>query len=263
MMTNAIPARRWPLVLPCLLILLTGVFCPPVVTAADGIMHDILNDQRNYFSNQRLLRHGLAFGIGGIFAHSSFDEDIQRHYQDRIRNQDTDDVSKTAKQFGEGKYLIPISLALAGLSAIDADSVLGEFGNKTARSYLAGAIPMLAMQRITGAGRPEEHRHGSKWRPLYDSNGVSGHAFIGAVPFLVAARMSNHTFIKYACYAASSATAFSRLNDNDHFASQIALGWYMAYESTGAVFETEKQKNIALSPMVGRDLYGLVVIATW
>lgn len=250
------------MVLPWLLIA-TGAFYPLSVSASDGVMRDLLNDQRNYYSKDRLLRLGLAFGVGGIVANSSLDEKIQSHYQDRIRNDDTDEFSKTAKLFGKGDYLIPISLALAGLLAVDEDSLLGEFGNKTARSYLAGGFPMFAMSRITGAGRPEEHDHGSKWRPLKGTNGVSSHAFIGAVPFIVAARMSDNKLLKYFFYAVSLAPSFSRVNDNQHYASQVALGWYMAYEAVGAVHETEKNERIVLAPMFGQDFYGLSISASW
>ena len=43
---------------------------------------------------------------------------------------------------------------------------------------------MLLMQRVTGASRAGESDSGSHWRPFHDSNGVSGHAFMGAVLLL-------------------------------------------------------------------------------
>ncbi len=68
---------------------------------------------------------------------------------------------------------------------------------------------------------------------------------------------------KYLLYGASLVTPFSRMNDNAHYASQAALGWYMAFESTGAVFETERNKSIAVAPMVGQDLYVIAIFVTW
>ncbi|TYT73378.1 phosphatase PAP2 family protein [Desulfobotulus mexicanus] len=245
------------------LLIVIGVFCPVFTCASDGVMHDLLSDQRNYYSKDRLLRLGFAFSGGAILANTFFDEEIQSHYQDRMRSKKTDDFSKHARFFGERDYIIPISLALASLSLVEEDSLIGEFGSKTARSYFVGGIPVFAMQRITGAGRPEEHDHGSEWRPLDDSNGVSGHAFIGAVPFIVAARMNDNIFIRYALYAASLATPFSRVNDNAHFASQAVLGWYMAYEAVGAVHGRESNKSIAVAPVVDRDYYGLTVSVSW
>ena len=40
----------------------------------------------------------------------------------------------------------------------------------------------------TGASRPADGQ-GSHWHMFNDNNGVSGHAFIGAIPFLAAAEM--------------------------------------------------------------------------
>ncbi len=62
-------------------------------------------------------------------------------------------------------------------------------GVYASRAYLVGAPAMLLMQNVTGGSRPEEMDHGSKWDPFHDDNGVSGHAFMGAVPFLTLANM--------------------------------------------------------------------------
>ena len=47
-------------------------------------------------------------------------------------------------------------------------------------------------------------------------------------------------------YAASFAVPFSRVNDNDHYPSQAALGWFMAYESVQTVMEGGQRKATAL-----------------
>ncbi|MEA5446815.1 hypothetical protein VCB98_13390 [Gammaproteobacteria bacterium AB-CW1] len=263
MLSRSGQARPWRVGLSLLLTVLFGVFPSPSVVASEGRMDDLLTDQRNYYSKDRLLRLGVVFGVGGIAANTSFDERFQRHYQDRIRNAHTDEFSEMALLFAEGKYLIPVTLSLASLSLIDEDSSLGEFGGNTIRSYLVGAVPVFAMQRVTGASRPGESDRGSKWQPLADDNGVSGHAFAGAVPFLVAARTVENPFAKYALYAASLAVPFARVNDKDHYVSQAALGWYMAFEATGAVLETERNKRIGVAPMVGGDYYGIAVFGSW
>ncbi|MEJ5301070.1 MAG: hypothetical protein WHS38_08795 [Thermodesulforhabdaceae bacterium] len=246
-----------------LLLILKGFLLPVSSSASSKLIDDLIRDQRNFYSVDRLFRIGVAFGIGATMANSTFDEKVQNYYQDHIRNSGSDAFSKGVRIFGDGKYLVPISFALASISFIQEDSLIGDFGYKIFRSYIAGGLPLLATQRLTGAGRPGEHDHGSKWRPLDDGNGVSSHAFIGAVPFLVAARMNDNSFIKYALYAISLAPAFSRINDNAHYFSQAALGWYIAYESTGAVFDTEKNKSISIVPMIGQNTYGVTFLVPW
>jgi hypothetical protein len=86
---------------------------------------------------------------------------------------------------------------------------------------------------VTGGSRPSEGE--SYWRPFNGDNGVSGHAFLGGVPFLTAARMTDDPYIKGALYFFSALPALSRINDDKHYASQAFLGWYLAWLSVRAV----------------------------
>jgi len=117
---------------------------------------------------------------------------------------------------------------------------------------------MLAMQVVTGASRPGETDHGSLWAPFQDNNGVSGHSFLGAVPFISAAKMTDNRFWKAAFYAGSTLAAFSRINDDDHYASQAMLGWWMAYVAATAVDDTE-QGNLTVFPLSMADGIGMGV----
>lgn len=219
---------------------------------------------KNFYSSGRLIRIGIAFGIGGIMANTNIDEKIQDDYQDNLRSSSTDDVAHVVKTFGEGIYLIPLSLFAAALPEIipesSATSAIGNWGRLTSRAYLVGGPPLLFLQRATGASRPGESDNGSHWKPFNDSNGVSGHAFIGAVPFLSAARMSSNRLLRYSFYVASTLTAWSRINDNDHYPSQAILGWYLAWEATGAVSESnEKDQEWKSAPLLFNDGFGIEI----
>jgi hypothetical protein len=63
---------------------------------------------------------------------------------------------------------------------------------------------------------------------------------MGAIPLLTAAKMTDNPWLKVAGYGGSLAVAWSRLNDNDHFPSQVAMGWWLAYLATSAVDETDR-----------------------
>ncbi len=228
------------------------------------VWETIKTDHKNFYSSGRLLRIGVAFGIGGIMANTNIDEEIQDWYQDEVRSSSTDDLANVAKRFGEGKYLIPLSLLAATLPEIipenSATSSIGKWGQLTSRSFLVGGPPVLLMQRATGASRPGESDDGSHWKPFNDSNGVSGHAFIGAVPFLSAASMSSNRLLRYGLYAVSTLIAWSRINDNDHYTSQAMLGWFMAWESVGAVSESnENDKKWKVSALLINEGVGIQV----
>ncbi|MCP4325277.1 MAG: phosphatase PAP2 family protein [Alteromonadales bacterium] len=229
-----------------------------------SIVTKIADDHSNYYSKERLKRVMVGFLAMGVVANSEIDGNLQDRYQDKIRSQKIDDDSKITKLFGEGKYLIPISILSSGAYYLDSNSEIGNWGLNSTRAYAVGLPAMWVMQNVTGASRPAES-NGSKWKPFKDSNGVSGHAFVGAVPFLTLAQMNNNnTFIKYTFYVASGIAAWSRVNDDSHYTSQAILGWYMAYESVGAVFNTnDKSKQISFMPVIGNNFYGINIHRRW
>ncbi|MCK5163518.1 MAG: phosphatase PAP2 family protein, partial [Desulfobacula sp.] len=227
---------------------------------ADGIFNAeeyklfeiVKGDFLNFYSLSNLKVMAASFALGGVLANTSADESMQSGYQDNIRSENTDDFSEMAKNLGEGKYLIPLSLAAATVGYFIPEdsgaSAIGTWGANTARAYLVGAPPMLLMQVVTGASRPDEGTVGdSSWSPFEDNNGVSGHSFMGAVPFITLAKMYKDNPVKWFFYGASFLASWSRVNDNDHYVSQSALGWVMAYQSVRSVFMTDKQRENPLA----------------
>ncbi len=216
-----------------------------------GLFENLKGDIVNYYSFDTLKLYAVSFGLGGVIANTSVDQSIQDEYQDRVRSDRTDDFSEIAKDFGEGKFLIPLSLAAAAVGYFIPEETglkgIGTWGGNTARAYLVGAPTMLLMQKVTGASRPGETSDDSKWKPGEDNNGVSGHSFMGAVPFITLAKMYQDSPVKWLFYGASFLTGWSRLNDDDHYFSQSALGWIMAYQSVNSVFKTDEQRQSQLS----------------
>ena len=225
----------------------------------------VINDYKSFYSGKRLTRMGFGFAAGALLANTNVDHKIQDWFQDDIRSNSTDDVSDVFKEFGERKYLLPITVLTAGIKYLEIDSPIGNWGTYSLRAYLTGTPALLATQWTTGGSRPGETDHKSHWRPFKDDNGVSGHSFVGAVPFLTIAKMSDdNKFLKYAALAASTATAWSRINDNAHYFSQAALGWYLAWESVSSVYDSdEKSRSYSVTPVVGPDSYGLSAIYQW
>jgi membrane-associated phospholipid phosphatase len=240
-----------------------------------SIGRTIANDYDTFYSHDRLIRLGIAFGLGGIAANTNIDMSIRNWYQDKVRNDQTNSWASStatdhgfyAKTFGEGKYMVPVALLAASVNLMDTDTAVGNWGANASRAYIVGLPAMWAMQWTTGAARPGEADTGSAWRPLniQDGHGVSGHAFVGAVPFLTVAYMnSDNAWIKYSAYLASAAAGWSRINDDAHFPSQVFLGWYMAYEAVDTVFENNsKRKGLVVTPMAGIDGFGLMAHTSW
>ena len=136
----------------------------------------------------------------------------------------------------------------------------GEWGERSLRTLLVGGPPMLGLQYALGASRPDETKEKSEWQPFQDNNGVSGHAFMGAIPFLSAAKMTEDSYLKAAFYTASALPGLSRITDDDHYPSQVLLGWGIAYLASSAVDNTfELPENVEVFPILLSDGIGIGV----
>jgi hypothetical protein len=71
---------------------------------------------------------------------------------------------------------------------------------------------------------------------------------MGAIPFLTISKMVRSKKLKLLFYTGSFATGLSRINDNKHYLSQIALGWWIAFLSVNSIVLSEKSK-ITIDPV--------------
>ncbi len=226
---------------------------------------DVWQDQVNFYSLESLADYAPAFGAGAIMANTDIDGNIRDWYQEDVRGSGSDDFAKTVKPFGDAKNTLPVFAAAWAIGALADDNatcdVVGQWGQMSTRAILVGFAPLLVLQRGLGASRPDDEK-GSKWRPFDAPNAVSGHAFIGAVPFMTAARLSKPACVRYPLYAASAFCGVSRINDDKHFSSQVLMGWWLALVATDAVNRTrESDPGYRVEPVVmnGRPGIGIAV----
>ncbi|MBX3433914.1 MAG: phosphatase PAP2 family protein [Pirellulales bacterium] len=225
-------------------------------TGSPSLWERVVADHRRYYSVENLGWLALGAGVTAGLANSRADDWIGNDwYQESIRNARTDEFYEgihSMKVFGEGTYALPIyAAAIAGGWWTDGEGAageIGEWGDRSFRAVLVGAPPMLAMQRLIGASRPHESSSGSHWQPFQDDNGVSGHSFMGAVPFLTAAQLTENRWLRSGLYAGSTLAGLSRVNDNHHYASQVIMGWWMAYLATRSVAFVDQ--DFAVQPVL-------------
>ena len=221
-----------------------------------GLMKATLTDHQNYYTRSDLKFAAMGLGIAATFAHTDVDEQFRHWWQTDVRSNAWDDFSHFSKPLGDGY----ISIAIVGTGALVgtlADQThwgraTGEWGRRSLRAFAVGAPPLLLVQAATGAGRPGETTAESDWVPFHDTNGASGHAFMGAIPFLVAADMTESRFWSGLWYTGSIMCAVSRVNDDDHYLSQVILGWCLAEIAAEAVNLTQaKEGAMEVVPLVG------------
>lgn len=224
------------------------------------------SDLKNMHSRDSLMNFGVALMGGCVSANTKMDRNFDHWYQRRIACGFTNEFSEFTRIFGEGKIFIPIVVTSSIVYRIWQEKngrtgerrVAGDFFSRTARGYTVGTPLLLVFQFVTGGNRPSEGA--SYWKPFQQDHGVSGHAYVGAVPFLTAAEMSDHFALKGLFYTLSIIPAWSRVNDRAHYLSQSFLGWYLAYLSVRAVSATENTKplvkGLTIFPVAEQDAIG-------
>jgi hypothetical protein len=251
----------------CAIILTLFAFNPFVhAERSDNFGDEVISDYKNFYSGRNLLNLGVVFAGGAVLAHSDVDKEFRNFYQDDIRSNATDDLASMAKLFGEKQLMLPLiglAYSLPYFTGIKHESSYAKWTSNTIRGYILGMPIILAMQKVTGASRPSDNMpHHSDWKPFKDKNGVSGHAFGGAVPFLSAAIMYDQgSWQRNSLIFASTLTSWSRVNDDEHYLSQVILGWYLAYKSTISISKTnssfDKQDEITYLPYIDGDALGV------
>jgi hypothetical protein len=231
--------------------------------------HKVWNDYRNFYDCNGLVCLSAAFGAGALMANTGFDQTMQNAWQTGVEPTGLGTFFSGCKDMGEGRYALPIFGAAAATGLVFEGNpfgdVVGEWGSRSLRMFVVGAPPLYVLQMATGGGRPSDG-NGSDWQFFNDNNGVSGHAFIGAIPFLAAADMVESPLLKGTLYVCSTFVGFSRMTDNAHYPSQIFLGWYLAWASSRAVSMTETHfagMEVRVVPLPMADLGGIAVEGRW
>jgi len=225
----------------------------------------IWTDYQNYYCwdvGRDLL---MSIGAASLLANTSMDQDFRDWYQDDVRSHSIDDFADAWKTLGDGRVFIPAFAGLAMVSGMydrtPCGSAVADFTCRTTRGYLVGGPPMVFMQSCLGASRPGESQHESRWKPFDDNNAVSGHAFVGAVPFITAAKMTDRPCLKGGLYLCSTLSAWCAVDHDRHYLSQAYLGWWMAYLACRAVDQTEHDsEHLALTPVITPEMAGVGVL---
>jgi len=242
-----------------------------------GELGKIRSDFRNFYSRENFANILVGYGVHAVISNTAMDQHLIDWYQDHVRSGGTDRFSDGVRDFGSKMAIVPV-VGLGILYYSDritaqvrffetrGGSFPGEFASRTTRAYLVGTPVMLFSQLLIGAGRPRDLEPISHWQPFQDDHGVSGHAFVGAMPFITLAQMSDNFWLKAGFYTCSTFTAWSRFNDEAHYFSQCLVGWYLAYLSCRAVSKTEYQllpRGLTVFPIMEPRTTGFGLVYQW
>ena len=206
-----------------------------------------------YLDRENLTRLGIGVAGAAVFANTGIDRYIRNKYQDSLRSHETDEATKIFNISGTALVLVtvPVYVGTYGAGLLLKNPTMEEWARKSLRATVVGGPALVFLATATGGDRPTEGN--SHWKPFNNFHGVSGHSYIGAVPFITAAKMSDNPYQKALLYGLSTFTGLSRINDDKHYFSQVALGWYLAYLSCAVVEKgndrQEGRVHVQLAPV--------------
>lgn len=237
---------------------------PPETSAIARLTDDSLEDFRQYYDPESLGDLLIPLAIAGTLAGSNADHYVRQRIQQDFRDDTSDDISSVFLDVGDlahNKISLPIYALVMWGSGYSGDATndtpAARWASRSLRANILGGTQAWVLTYMLGSHRPRTGT--SDWQPWNDNDGVSGHSFYGAVPFLTAAHMSENAGWKATWITLSTLPAFSRLNDDQHYLSQAVMGWSIAWLSTRTIARDEPASDFTVMPMIGADQAMLVV----
>lgn len=167
--------------------------------------------------------HG-AVVLGGLSALMLLDEPAQQFAQDN-RSDRSNGVAESFRHFAQPEVYGPVTLGLLGTGIISGNQEITRSGARLATTLaLVGAASGLGKLAL-GRPRPSESRDANRYVPFSGQEAMpSGHT---GVAFAMATALGDdidRTWARVSLYTLATGVAWSRMNDNRHWMSDVAAG---------------------------------------
>jgi membrane-associated phospholipid phosphatase len=162
--------------------------------------------------------------LGGIAALSLLDRSVQRWSQD-TRTSGKDDVAKIVRHVGQPEVYLPVALGTLAVGLISKDDDVLRAGGRIAGSLALTGAAANFLKLAVGRTRPSYTTDPYKFKPFTRAaSWPSGHT---STAFALASSVGDeiHSLpVSIGLYGIASMTAWSRVNDNRHWLSDVAAG---------------------------------------
>ncbi len=210
----------------------------------------------------------VGAATGGVFL---LDEDIQDFWQDDVRGDGTDDAADVFQAFGDGDYLLPGLPALFvvgdvlrhGFGEVEEGARIQETALLAAEGIALSTAVSQGIKALSGRRRPFATRDRDDFGgPDRDDDSFpSGHSTRAwALAAVVASEYRHSPAIRVGAYTFATLTSLARINDNEHWASDVVLGGALGYFIGRFVYEENPFRgadNLVVGPMAVGDGAGL------
>jgi len=205
---------------------------PPVRAAHDSTPTSALGLQ----SATHVIRwYEAAAAVGGVAALAAVDEPLQRYTQ-RHRSQSSDDIAKVFRHMGQPEVYGTVSLGILTVGLVEHQPRLARTGGRAVASLALAGVTTLGLKKLTGRARPDSGIGAFHFKPFGSGEALpSGHTSEAFALATSLAEDIHNTWVRIALYTAATGTAYSRMNDNLHWLSDIGLGALIGFTSARLV----------------------------
>jgi membrane-associated phospholipid phosphatase len=236
-----------------------------------GFIKDTLTDTRDILTSpvkwekSDWLTFSLASGTTlGLFA---FDHEIQQWVQ-KNRNSTTDRVAWLASFFGDGGYTLPALGAIYLYGYIGDNKLARTTASLALESFLVSGVFVQGIKFITGRHRPSDGEGAHDWDGPSISIFKTGTSFPSAesasafaVMTVIASQYRDTRWVPPLAYGVATLTALARINQNQHWASDVFLGSAIGYFTAQAIMRLHKKREqkVGFIPIIDDHVRGLAL----
>lgn len=196
-----------------------------------------------------------------------YDQEIQDWAQ-RNRNKASNEIAKYANAFGDGEYILPTLGVFYLYSHIFEDKKLKKTALIGLESFVVSGIFVTAIKFTGHRHRPSAGDPYNTWDgPGFSTSHLSfpsGHSSSAfAIATVIASEYEDKVLVPPLAYGIATLTALSRINDNDHWASDVFFGSAIGYFTAKAIVNlhnNKKDKNLIILP-VTNDRYTAILVS--
>ena len=165
-----------------------------------------------------------AAGLAAVALTSLADESLRDELQAH-RSTGKDDVARVFRRMGQPEVYGVVGLGTIAVGIIGGNDRVRRAGQRISAGLLTAAFVSMALKETVGRQRPDASNDAYSFKPFSGRDSwPSGHT---TMAFALAASVSDEvrsTPVTVALYTGAALTGWSRLNDNKHWLSDVAMG---------------------------------------
>jgi membrane-associated phospholipid phosphatase len=152
------------------------------------------------------------------------DEPVQRTVQAH-RSSTADDLAAVFRRVGQPEVYLTMTAGMVGVGLLAHDGPLTRAGGRLFVSLGVAGTSTAVGKRILGRARPSTDADAFHFAPLSSNDAFpSGHTTMAFALATSLADDLHNTWASIGLYTVATGTAWSRLNDNKHWLSDVGLG---------------------------------------